>query len=171
MEILIPGLILVALMVWASTRIKRNAAQAFEAEHIEGVGFELEKPAGFLNRIDARDGYLFDAYSKEFGTGPASELRLATAVVFESGNTIHETATLEQTRLLNSERSEQFELDGSDCIIITGEVVDEGRSFEVSEKMISRDGQTFVLRIESLKEPSAELQRKIEKMLLSFGPK
>jgi len=91
--------------------------------------------------------------------------------VFESGNTIHETATLEQTRLLNSERSEQFELDGSDCIIITGELVDEGRSFEVSEKMISRDGQTFVLRIEALKEPSAELQRKIEKMLLSFGPK
>ena len=171
MEILIPGLILVALMVWASTRIKRNAAKAFEAEHIEGVGFELEKPGGFLNRIDARDGYLFDAYSKEFGTGSAAELRLATAVVFQSDNSLHEAATLEQTKLSNSERSEQFELDGSDCIIITGEVVDEGQSFDVSEKVISRDGQTFVLRIEALKGQPTDLQRKIEQMLLSFGPK
>jgi hypothetical protein len=35
MEILIPGLILVALMVYVSTRIKRAAARAFEPENVD----------------------------------------------------------------------------------------------------------------------------------------
>ena len=51
MEILIIGSLIVALMVYASTKIKRSAAQAFEEETIETDEFYLVKPEGFLNPI------------------------------------------------------------------------------------------------------------------------
>lgn len=65
MELLIPGLILVALMAWASTKIKKRAAEAFEAETIDTSDYSLEKPEGFLHVIGSRD-HEFEAYSKEF---------------------------------------------------------------------------------------------------------
>lgn len=68
MEILISGLIIVALMAYVSTRIKRSAAAAFEAETIEGEGFTIDKPAGFLHNLNADPKYVFEAYSKEFST-------------------------------------------------------------------------------------------------------
>lgn len=171
MELLIPGLIIVALMVWASTKIKRHAAQAFDAEEIQGDGFTLDKPEGFLSRVESPDGHLFDAYSKDFGTGSADNLRAATAVVFSSDNTINEAASLEQSRLTNSERSELFELGGSHCIIVTGDAVRDDHAFNVSEKILTRDGHTLVLKIDVLKERSDEFARKIENMLISFNPR
>ena len=78
MELLIPGLILVAIMVWASTRIKRNAAAAFDAERVETNDFIIEKPEGFLHVLNDTTGLLFRAYSKEFGTVGRTELRQAT---------------------------------------------------------------------------------------------
>src|SRR4030095_7816250 len=68
MELLIPGLILVALMVWVSTRIKKRAAEAFEPETIESENYSLHKPEGFLHFIDSPD-HDFEAYSKEFDEG------------------------------------------------------------------------------------------------------
>jgi len=82
MELLIPGLILVALMAYVSTRIKKSAARAFEAEQVTGDGFSLEKPDGFLVRTGGKAGLLFDAYSKDFGTtGGAENIRAAKAIV------------------------------------------------------------------------------------------
>src|SRR5262249_24498312 len=78
MELLIPGLILVALMVYASTRIKRRAAQAFEQETIGTDEFTLVKPEGFLHLISGDPAYAFQAYSKEFGAEDASDRRRAT---------------------------------------------------------------------------------------------
>jgi hypothetical protein len=54
MEILIAGVILVAFMAYASTRIKRSAAKAFEAETVETDQFVIQKPDGFLNVIKRR---------------------------------------------------------------------------------------------------------------------
>jgi len=70
LAILIPGLILVALMVYASTRIKRVAAEAFEAETIETDEFAVEKPDGFLNILNRDPALALDAYSREFGVEP-----------------------------------------------------------------------------------------------------
>ena len=67
MELLIPGLILVALMVWASTRIKKNAAAAFDAEVIETESFSIRKPEGFLHVLNDDSGLAFRSYSKDFG--------------------------------------------------------------------------------------------------------
>jgi hypothetical protein len=171
MELLIPGLILVALMVWVSTKIKRSAKQAFEAEHIEGDGFALDKPDGFLNRYHATGDLLVDAYSKDFGTGSADKVRAVTAVVFASDESINEAASLEQSRLVNSERSEIFELGGAHCIIVTGDEEHDGHKFNVSEKLLECGGRTMVLKIEALEETSDEFRRKIEQMLVSFSPR
>src|SRR5258707_9193856 len=79
MELLIPGLILVALMVYASTRIKKTAAAAFEPETIETDTFIIQKPDGFLNVINGDPQYSFEAYSKEFGGPGAENFRQGTA--------------------------------------------------------------------------------------------
>jgi hypothetical protein len=80
MELLIPGLILVALMVYASTRIKRNAARAFEAETIETDEFIIQKPEGFLHNLNGDPKYLFEAYSKEFSKEDGKQ-RVGTVTV------------------------------------------------------------------------------------------
>jgi hypothetical protein len=170
MELLIPGLILVALMIWASTKIKRSAADAFKEEHIDGDGFAIDKPEGFLVRASDGD-FLFDAYSKEFGTGTADNIRAATAVVFSSDETINEAASLEQSRLENSDRSERFELAGNHCIIVTGKLIRDGHTFNVSEKLLECSSRTLVLKIEVLSETSDDLARNIQRMLLSFEPR
>lgn len=78
MELLIPGLVLVALMVYASTRIKRATAKAFEREEIDTDDFTLVKPEGFLHLLNGDPAFAFQAYSKEFGTNGSSETRQAT---------------------------------------------------------------------------------------------
>src|SRR5436189_43661 len=77
MELLIPGLILVALMAWASTKIKKRAADAFEAETVETDRYILQKPEGFLHVLGDSD-HEFYAYSREFGEGTSSKIRRAT---------------------------------------------------------------------------------------------
>lgn len=171
MELLIPGLILVALMVWASTKIKRKAAQAFAAERIEGEGFGLDKPEGFLSRVEPGEGLLFDAYSRDFGAGKTANLRAATAIVYSTDNTISESASLEQSRLTNSKRDEPLENGRDRSIVVRGETERDGHVFDVSEKFIQKDGRTLVLKIEVLKEQYDDFARKIEDMLSSFNPK
>ena len=79
MEILILGIILVALMAWASTRIKKNAAAAFDAETVVEPAFTIEKPEGMLHVLNGNPDLAFEAYSKEFGTGVMSKMRLLRA--------------------------------------------------------------------------------------------
>ena len=69
--LIILGLILVALMVWASTKIKKTAADAFEPEFIETDAYSLQKPEGFLHVI-GDETHEFMAYSKDFGKGDES---------------------------------------------------------------------------------------------------
>jgi hypothetical protein len=77
MELLIPGLLLVALMVWASTKIKKTAADAFETEFIETENYSLQKPEGFLH-VTGDAEHELKAYSKVFGEGDNNGMRQAT---------------------------------------------------------------------------------------------
>ncbi len=79
MEILIAGIILVALMVFVSTKIKKSAAGAFEQEIIKREDFHLVKPEGFISPINENSRFLFEAYTKEFGKNDAGEFRQAWA--------------------------------------------------------------------------------------------
>ena len=168
MELLIPGLILVALMVYVSTRIKRAAAAAFEEEQIIGDGFTLTKPEGFLHKINNSD-YPFEAYSKQFGTGGAEKERAATAIVYIDRLSIEKTAADEKARLTTVGGFDEFELGENHCVVMKGKRVRSDNAFDVSSKLIQSDGTTFLLRIEVLEELSDEFSRKTDEMLTSFS--
>src|SRR4051812_6107933 len=86
MELLIPGLALVALMVWASTRIKRTAADAFAAETIDTAEFTIRKPSGWLSIAVPK--LPFEAYTKDYAPPPNEDVRLGTATVERSNNSL-----------------------------------------------------------------------------------
>ena len=79
MEILIFGVILVALMVFVSTKIKKSAARAFEPEMIETEDFRIIKPQGFINPVNEDSAAAFEAYTKELGENDAKNFRQAQA--------------------------------------------------------------------------------------------
>ena len=76
MEILIIGLIIVALMAYTSTKIKKAAREAFEPETVSGDGYSITKSEGYM--VPARDDNSqieFEIVSKEFGGGECSKRR------------------------------------------------------------------------------------------------
>jgi len=81
MEILIVGVLLVALMAYVSTKIKKSAAQAFEREEIETENFAIIKPAGFINPINDDSAFAFEAYTNDLGTDKARIFRRARATL------------------------------------------------------------------------------------------
>ena len=80
-EILIFGLILVALMVYASTKIKKAAAEAYASETVETSDFRITKPEDFLSVISPADGLVLHAYSREFGEAEAAGIRRTEATI------------------------------------------------------------------------------------------
>lgn len=68
MEILIIGFIVVALMVYISTKIKNSAARAFEPEIIEREEFTIIKPEGLMSPLEENSKYPFEARSRDFGS-------------------------------------------------------------------------------------------------------
>lgn len=81
MEILIIGLLFVALMVYVSTKIKRSAARAYEREEIDTSEFSLVKPDNLMHPIREGSEFLFEAYSKDFGDGSQRGIWRAQAYV------------------------------------------------------------------------------------------
>ncbi len=67
MEIFIIGIVLVGLMVYVSTRIKRAAAKAYIPETITKDDFKIEKPEGFLYPLNSESEWPFEAYSRYYG--------------------------------------------------------------------------------------------------------
>jgi hypothetical protein len=168
MEILIPGLILVALMIYASTRIKKSAAQAYEPETIENDDFIIDKPAGFLTVIGGDPHYAFESYSKDFGGEAAPDFRKATAKI-TIFNTVQDAAKELGSDQIISDISEKI---GSRSYRVTearrtiGDV-----EFKVFRKSSNKDGRIIRLEIVVIDEPTDELVRNIETMLLSFEVK
>jgi len=110
MEIFIVGVILVALMVFVSTKIKKSAALAFERETVETEDFVIIKPEGFINPIKDDSAFAFEAYTKELGKNDAGEFRQAWAnlrIISDSDfQTICEAAKASADRILSENESE-----------------------------------------------------------------
>src|SRR5215210_6248599 len=130
MELLIPGLLLVGFMAWASTRIKRDAAAAYEVETIETDEFVIQKPEGFLHNLNGDPKYIFEAYSKDYSKAN-DKLRAGTATITKIENTNLEAVVNEMlqpddlvdhgTEVLDENRYRHFEkieiVDGVDTEI------------------------------------------------------
>ena len=172
MELLIPGLILVALMVYASTRIKKSAAAAFVPETIETHDFIIQKPDGFLNKINRDEQFEFEAYSKEYGGPGAENFRQGTAYlrVYDSISTDEAVANL-------SHEGVEITGDISEVVneiryrVIEAKRTEKGVEFRIFYKIAERNARVYVFEIAALAETSGEFMRKIETMLAGFEVK
>jgi|SRR5687768_5270942 len=166
MEILIPGLILVALMVYASTKIKKRAAEAFEPETIETDAYSLRKPEGFLHVIDS-PGHDFEAYSKESGDDNYQPKRATIEVDairdFDLAN------AREEVRMRSVECAVMDETD-SGCRIEADEAANE-IGLKVFYKLVDAGDVIYRLRFAVLSKHADDYTRRIDETLDSFTVK
>lgn len=169
MELLIPGLILVAIMVWASTRIKRSAAAAFEEELIETEDLVITKPDGFLHVLNDDSGLLFRAYSKEFGKIGRRDLRQAN-IEIERHTAISLEEVIEAARIgAESFEAEPAFIDNGEKAINARSVrVRDGAEFEMLHKFVVRGSDVIEARGGAMSEYEEAQIPKIESMLASM---
>ena len=172
MELLIPGLILVALMAWASTRIKKNAAAAFDAETVDTEQFVIRKPEGFLHVLNDSSGLAFRSYSKEFGKVGDKEIRRATIEIERHAGT--DIETLKNTVETQAEMIMSFEpyLDAEEkaAWMKTNRIID-GGEFDVSYKLVERGADVWETRGTVLADYREDLAERIEAALDSVRVK
>lgn len=166
MEILILGGILVALMVYVSTRIKRSAAGAFEEERFETDDFSVTKPAGFII-IDSEDpDVVFTAYSKEYGTDEADAVRQVSAQL-----RIHRGKSLERVIVPIKETggriSDERHLAGPSIVLET-ESYKDGSPIETEYHLTQKGDDTFEFSVAALAETKETNQKEITTLLSSF---
>lgn len=168
MEILIPGLILVALMIYASTKIKKSAAQAYEEEFIDRDDFSITKPEGFLNPLNPDSPFPFEAYTKEYGNAPNERLRKASAELrmFKDAN-FDEVVEIVRNSTPNI-LSDTARSDGRRTQIIQTDEFTDNANVSAYHKIVEGDRNVYHLRAWTLPEHQDEYSGKIEKMLESF---
>lgn len=169
MELLIPGLILVALMAYASTRIKRTAAAAFEAETVETDEFIIRKPDGFLHVVNGDPQYAFEAYSKEYGGPGFTDVRQSrvtltlypgTTIEAEAAKRIDDGVTVvEDISKVMGERRYR---------VIETAVPVNGQEYRNISKISERDDSTYVLSATIVPNITPEASRGVESLINSF---
>ncbi len=168
MELLIPGLILVALMVYASTRIKKTAALAFEPESIDTETFSIEKPDGFLSVINGDPALAFEAYSKEFGGDGAEDIKQARVEIrhFEAGDLSAAVSTIKKTSALTSDVSEKI----GDTLyrLVEAERSEKGVGLLEFYKIAQSDTGVLELKVITLEETDPAIAVKVAEIIKSF---
>lgn len=155
-------------MVYASTRIKRVAAEAFEAESIEKDSFTIEKPVGFLNVIEPRSPLLLEGYTKEFGVEDRSDIKQAKYEIKLRSHTNVKQLVKEitsdkrvinnSTIVVNEKKYQQIAIENERSGINN---IDHYRLTET-------EGGVLQLKIVMLDEVSDEVNNGVEMMLSSF---
>ena len=152
MEILIPGLILVGLMYWASTKIKQKAADAYKEEVVETDNFRVEKPDGFISPAYPEEGLVFAAYSKDFGRDRTRELR---------------QAELEVRRRPEVPADHTSAEDANDVL----EIPSSNSDLAEFVRFVSVEDGAYEMRGRVLVEHRQEFARKLKEMMASFSAK
>jgi hypothetical protein len=160
MEILIPGLILVALMVYASTKLKKSAAKALERETIENENFSIIKPEGFIHILNGDPAYAFEAYSKGFGNGDKKGIRQAIIKLRSLENTNANKVASDVKNSLAEPISEGE--------YVTGLKSENDTVFEICHRIVPQNGNVFDLEVTVLHDNADDLKDKIHELLGSF---
>ena len=122
MEIWIIGGLIVALMVYLSTKIKNEAKRAYEREDFVAEHFKITKPDGFIIPIKEDSEFAFEAYSKDFSEeDETQELNQCSATVRviegieNTPNSIQEDSEtkvrISRKKLINKDLDKQFKLE------------------------------------------------------------
>lgn len=168
MELLIPGLILVALMVWASTKIKKSAAAAYEQETVATAEFTILKPDGFIIPVNDESPYLFEARTKEYETvGRESIPQVSAVVTRHVGETFE--GVCEGIKAAGRVTSEDVHREGSRVCVIEAEEAENGVTYAARFKVLESTGGILVLRVRTVGEQSDDTSRKIDEMARSFA--
>jgi hypothetical protein len=173
MEILIVGVLVVALMVYVSTKIKKSAASAFEPEIIDNEIFRIVKPEGFINPINEDSKFAFEAYTKEFGKNDADELRQATAGVMAISDSTFE-AVIENTRKASikftSEKLSDNPLQEQRICLLESEKIEKGIAVKTFHKIIEsiKHRKIYHLQISVLDAYEETYANRTNEMLESF---
>lgn len=173
MEILIIGGVLVALMIFVSTKIKKSAAQAFESEVIEKENFRLVKPDGFIHPLREDSDYVFEAYSKEFGE--KNERNIWRAQIYISVleglnfNSACKIIKKEDGKIL-SEKVLKDTADGEKVCLIEKEISKDDTAFFEFQKIIEsrKQQRIYNLKILVLKPFRQEFEEKVDELISSF---
>lgn len=169
MEILIPGLILVALMVYASTRIKKNAALAYERETVETADFSIIKPDGFICPVDHDEKLIFVAYSKEYGRDDTDVIRQASAELrrLDDANfdEVRERVKIDSVSVVSEDIGI---LNGAKSCLIKTERIENGINLDAMHKIIAVDGRIYWLTVTAIPEYKEDYSSKINELLDSF---
>jgi hypothetical protein len=168
MELLIPGLILVALMVYASTRIKKTAAAAFEPESIETDKFVIEKPEGFLTVLNGDASLEYEGYSKEFGDDGAEDIKQARIEVrsFSDSKLVAAISRIKAATKVVSNISEV--IGEKKYALIEAETTNKNIGMLEFYKIAESGGGVLELKVIALAETNPEVARKIETVVASF---
>ncbi|HMT06600.1 MAG TPA: hypothetical protein PKA82_01245 [Pyrinomonadaceae bacterium] len=170
-DVLIIGLIIVGLMVYASTRIKRISREAFEFERIETDQYVLEKPDGFLNVIAPREPLLLDGYSREFGEENASNIRRGTYNLV-SRNGVEIAAAFGDIESLGTVVSDETSvIDGKKYRDVRVTFIADGIEYEEFYRLCGNADGSFVFKATMLADAGDEVSNAIVKMLASFQVK
>lgn len=143
MEIWILGIIIVGLMVYVSTRIKKASKMAYASEVFETAEFKIIKPDDFLIPVEEDSPYVFEARSKEFGAEDVRDFYQCRATV-----TAKEGAAAPKNYTEN--RTEK------------------GVALDSYNKILSGANKNFHLEIEVLSEFKEKYQAAVDEMLNSF---
>jgi len=175
MEILIFGIVLVALMVFVSTKIKKSAAVAFEREVIDKKDFAIIKPEGLINPLNEDSKFVFEAYSKEFGKNDAEEFnQMLVKLKIISNASFKETcenAKKSVTEILSENFSENNK--GQNICLIEGRKSENRVQFLSVWKIVQTAEQqrVYELQVLVLENYREDYAKRLNEMLESFTVK
>lgn len=176
MEILIIGIIIVALMVYASTKIKKNAAEAFEREVIETEEFYVNKPEGLMHPLRDKSEFAFEAFSKDFGDEDLRNFWKANAElkVYEGKKFKDVCAEIKNSadKILSEKVLKETPEDQRICLLQGEKTIDEVKK-RVFWKVVESVSQkrVFEFRVYVLDKHLADFSSRAEEMIDSFRVK
>ena len=174
MEIFIVGLAVVALMVYASTKIKKSAAAAYQPETVETAEFRLYKPEGFIYPLNDDSGFAFVANSKEWGKNEASKFRQAKAVVRVIQNSDFKIVCENAKKSSGKVKSKQFVKSapvGQKIFLLEGETTEADVKIITFWEIIESRKKIYELKIAVLETYAEDFAERINAMTASFNVK
>lgn len=168
MELLIPGLILVALMVYASTRIKRTAAEAFEPEIVDTDLFYFEKPEGFLTVLNGNPELEYEGYSREFGGEGAEDTRQGRIEIkkVENASIKDVVARIGKAAKVSTKSTEV--ISERKYLLVEAERVEKGVGMVELYKLSEVGRDVIEMKITALEETNEDIARKISSIATSY---
>ena len=176
MEILIIGLLFVALMVYVSTKIKKNAAQAYEREEIESKEFGIIKSENLMHPLRDKSEYAFEAYSNDYGEGEARSIWRAHALLRILPNMDFRTARVNVKNSADKVLSDKVEKDpptGQKIRLLetsrTEDEIERREFWKIVEN--TKTNKIYELKVSVLEKYLDEYAEKAEEMIGSFTVK